>query len=184
MNSSLMLSYWGRRVAKKLMNPQFKLKKQPVTNRWNIVRGDMVQVIQGPQTGQKGKVLKVLRESNRLIIDGVNMRSRNVKPLMDGTPGKKVMKPCSVHYSNAMLIDPTNGEPTKIVRRYLEDGTKVRVSKKTGTIIPKPDFDFMRKPRSAVVGPKDTDPADVFKVTFPDYEKYLPHIYETIRREN
>lgn len=73
MNSSLMLSYWGRRVAKKLMNPQFKPKRQPVTNRWNIVRGDMVQVIQGPQTGQKGKVLKVLRESNRLIIDGVNM---------------------------------------------------------------------------------------------------------------
>jgi len=84
---------------------------------------------------------------------------------MSGAPGRKVIKPCSVHYSNVMLVDPTTGyvfmfilyrvgiyfsfsEPTKTSRRFLEDGTKVRVSKKTGSIIPKPDPLFDRSPRS------------------------------------
>jgi len=67
--------------------------------------------------------------------------------------------------------------PTKIFRRYLEDGTKVRVSKKSGEIIKKPDELIDRIPRSSVTGPKDTKPEDVFKVTFSDYEKFLPSIY-------
>lgn len=45
------------------------------TNHWNILRGDLVQVIQGPQAGQQGKVLKVIRPKNRVIVDGVNMVS-------------------------------------------------------------------------------------------------------------
>ena len=87
------------------------------------------------------------------------------------------------------------------MKRYLEDGTVVRVSKKTGQIIPKPHPLFDRKPRSLsksyahdtcnlhilkfslfslllpVFGPKDTAAKEVFAVTFRDYEKYLPHIY-------
>ena len=76
-----------------------------------------------------------------------------------------------------MLVDPTMDKPTKISRRYLEDGTKVRVSKISGQIIPKPDPVADRLPRSMIMGPKDTKPEDVFKVSFPDYEKYLPYIY-------
>ncbi|KAJ1418196.1 39S ribosomal protein L24 putative [Ochromonadaceae sp. CCMP2298] len=148
--------------------------------RWNIVRGDEVQVIEGPHVGQKGKIVAVLRDTCRVIIDGVNMRSRNIRPKSDGTPGRKIITPCSIHYSNVMLVDPTTGEPTKTSRRYLEDGSKVRVSKKTGNIIPKPDPLADRKPRSAVTGPKDTAPADVFKVTFADYAKYLPFIYASL----
>lgn len=70
----------------------------------------------------------------------------------------------------------TYREPTKVSRRYLEDGTKVRVSKKTGTIIPKPE-PTDRRPRSNVIGEKDTTESDVFAVTFDDYEMFLPHIY-------
>ncbi len=75
MNSSLGLSAWGRRLSKELMKGRDKKKSRFETNRWNIVRGDLVQVIQGPQTGQKGKITKVLRKDNRVIIDGVNMVS-------------------------------------------------------------------------------------------------------------
>jgi transcription antitermination factor NusG len=71
MNSSLTLSKWGRQLGKELMHG--KKKPKVVTNRWNIVRGDLVEVIQGPQTGQKGRVLTVLRDDNRVIIEGVNM---------------------------------------------------------------------------------------------------------------
>lgn len=73
-------------------------------------------------------------------------------------------------------------EPTKISRRYLEDGTKVRISKKTGHIIPKPAYE-RGKPRSVVLGPKDTTVEAVHEITFADYEKFLPYIYATERRK-
>jgi transcription antitermination factor NusG len=75
MNSSLTLSGWGRRLGRTMMRLP---DRKPVfdTHRWNIVRGDEVHVIQGPQSGQQGKVLKIMRKSNRVIIDGVNMVSQ------------------------------------------------------------------------------------------------------------
>lgn len=181
MNSSLMASSWGRRLGKQIMRSGPKLKAKPEeSRRWNIVTGDLVQVVQGPQVGQQGKVLQVLRSANRVLIENVNVRKRAVKPRMDGTPGKMISRPCTVHYSNVMLLDPTTGEPTKILRRFLEDGTKVRISKKTGHVIPKPDPLAGRKPRTAVLGSKDTVPADTFHVSFPDYEKFLSHIYRRV----
>ena len=76
MNSTLMFTKWGRILGKKLMKPIQKYKPKQETNRWNIVRGDLVRVIQGPQTGQQGKILTVLRTQNRVIVDGVNMVNR------------------------------------------------------------------------------------------------------------
>ena len=74
MNSSLLLSKWGRNLGKKLMKP-FNKKKPELdpTRRWNIVKGDVVEVTDGPQQGQRGKVLAVIRKKNRVIIEGVNM---------------------------------------------------------------------------------------------------------------
>lgn len=73
MNSSLMLSGWGKLLGKKLMKQRLKPRPAEDAHRWNIVRGDNVQVIQGPQTGQKGKVLTVIRDKCRVIVEGVNM---------------------------------------------------------------------------------------------------------------
>lgn len=67
--------------------------------------------------------MTVIRRLNRVIVEGVNVRKRAIKPTMDGLPGRMVLQPCSIHYSNVMLIDPSNGEPTKISRKYLEDGS-------------------------------------------------------------
>lgn len=183
MNSALIASSWGRALGKKLMKGTTKLKPANDTARWNIVTGDIVRVIQGPQQGQQGKVTDVLRKSNRIIVEGVNMRKRAVKPKMDGTPGKMVIKPCSLPYSNVMLIDPTTGEPTRVSRRFLEDGTKVRVSKRSGHVIPKPDPLANRLPRDTIVGPKDTLASDVHEVTFAGYDDYLPYIYESENRK-
>lgn len=176
-----MLTGWGRTLARKLMRPKLKPSKTWETNRWKIVTGDMVQITQGPQAGQQGKVLEVLRKANRIKIEGCNMRRRIVKAKMDGTPGKIVVQPCTVHYSNVALLDPTTGQPTKVSRRYLEDGSKVRVSKASGQVIPIPPSAALaeRKPRTNITGPKDTETADVYEVTFADYEKYLPHIYDS-----
>jgi transcription antitermination factor NusG len=73
MNSVLGLSRWGRQLAKKLSKPNQKFKPIQETNRWNIVSGDLVRVINGPQTGQQGNILQVLRAKNRVIVEGVNM---------------------------------------------------------------------------------------------------------------
>jgi len=182
MNSSLMTTGWGRRLGRAIMKGGKGAKGQEDPNRrWNIVTGDMVQVVQGLHVGQQGKVLQVLRKANRILIENVNVRKRAVKPRMDGTPGKMVSRPCTVHYSNVMLLDPTTGEPTKISRRFLEDGTKVRISKKTGHVIPKPDPLAGRKPRTAILGPKDTEVSDTFHVSFLDYERLLPYLYRSKR---
>eukprot|EP00605_Chrysophyceae_sp_TOSAG23-4_P002738 GSChrysophyteH1.ASY1.ANO1.3017.1 assembled CDS len=186
MNTSLLMSGWGRQVAKKMMkgsNKKLKRNNEIKTSRWNIVTGDIVKVIQGPQEGQQGKVIDVLRKTNRVMIEGVNLRRRAIKPGSDGSSGRMTTRPCSIHYSNVMLVDPSTGEPTKISRRFLEDGSKVRVSKKTGQIIEKPDPLANRTPRSIIAGPHDTAPEDVFEVTFADYDLYLPHIYASKEQE-
>jgi ribosomal protein L24 len=140
MNTVLLLSKWGKQLGKKLMKPITKKKPEVECNRYKIVKGDMVEVIQGPQTGQRGKVTTVIRRMNRVIIDGVNMvrnraleytcshnefcfpslsrlslplcllpqRPRIVKSNLTGMPGRKIIKPCSIHYSNIMLVDPTD----------------------------------------------------------------------------
>lgn len=75
MNSMLLASTWGKKVGKKLLQgPRFP-KPTFETHRWNIVRGDQVEVISGPEKGNQGKVLAVLRKDNRVIIEGVNLVS-------------------------------------------------------------------------------------------------------------
>ncbi len=124
-------------------------------------------------------MLKVLRRQNRIIVDGVNMHRRIVKAMANGLPSKMVTKPVSLHFSNVMLLDPSIDKPTKVTRRYLEDGSKVRVSKMSGVVIPKPNPLADRRPRSNVIGSNDTEPKDVFTVTFPLYEKYMSYIYNS-----
>eukprot|EP01040_Poterioochromonas_malhamensis_P013079 gene13079-14347_t len=177
-NAGLMLSKWGRKLRKDLLSPRNKKKAElDISQRWNIVKGDFVEVTQGPQKGQRGKVLAIIRKNSRAIIEGVNMRPRTVINRLSGIPGKTIIRPCSIHYSNMMLIDPSDSKPTKIARRWTADGTKVRVSKRTGHIIPKPDFSTFRRPRTKALGQKDTPADEVVKVTFSEYAMYLPYIY-------
>ncbi|RYG68834.1 hypothetical protein EON64_04250 [archaeon] len=82
MNSALLLSSWGRAVGRKLTRGNRKWKEVEPIKKWNIVRGDLVHVIQGPQTGQQGKVLKIIRSTNRLLIEGINMvRNRSMSTI-------------------------------------------------------------------------------------------------------
>jgi hypothetical protein len=79
MNTTLLLSRWGRALGKTLMKSREKFKPEINIHKWNIVKGDLVQVIQGPQTGQRGKVLTVIRNANRIIIEGVNLVSLQLR---------------------------------------------------------------------------------------------------------
>jgi large subunit ribosomal protein L24 len=142
--------------------------------RFNIVRGDKVQVIgQHAEAGKQGVVQQVLRHSNRVIVEGVNVRTKHVKGNSDrGISGRSVQQEFSIPYPNVNLLDPVTNQPTRIYRTFLEDGTKVRVAKKSGAVIPRPDaLTFRKRPVNSVVTASDTSSADdVWEIT---YDKYV-----------
>ena len=84
--------------------------------------GDNVKVISGKHKGQTGKILSVDRKQNRVFIEKVNVIPQ----------GGYREQEASIHASNVMIIDPKTGEPTRIGMEFLEDGRKVRISRKSG----------------------------------------------------
>jgi large subunit ribosomal protein L24 len=86
-------------------------KKQLQNNlikKWKILRGDLVSVLTGKDKGKQGVVKKVLRNKNRLVVEGVNIIKKRVKKTQQG-PGMLVNKESTIHYSNLKLVCPTNG---------------------------------------------------------------------------
>lgn len=159
--------------------PHKKIFDQPIpAKKWKINKGDVVAIINGPETGKQGKIVGIQRANNRVHIEGVNMRRRTEKSPSPGVPGKIITYPGPIHVSNIQLIDPEGNVPTKIWRRYTDEGEKVRVSKASGSIIPKPEWK-REKPRAILKGPKDTDPENVYEVT---YEKYIARLHPNSRK--
>ena len=100
----------------------------------NLRKGDMVKVITGESKGQQGKILEILVQERRAIVERVNLVSKSTKPNAKQTQGGILKKEASIHISNLMLVDPKTGNPTRVGRRD-EDGKLVRYSKKSGEII-------------------------------------------------
>lgn len=98
----------------------------------HIKKGDSVVILSGESKGQKGKVLDVLAEKQRAIVEGVNMVSKHSKPNADNPQGGIVKQEAPIHISNLMIVDPSSGKPTKIGRRLNDKGKLVRYSKKSG----------------------------------------------------
>ena len=98
----------------------------------HIKKGDTVYVNSGEDKGKTGKVLKVLVEKDRAIVEGVNMVSKSTKPSEKNPRGGIVKQEASIHVSNLNLIDPKSGKPTRIGRKINESGVKVRYAKKSG----------------------------------------------------
>lgn len=98
----------------------------------HIKKGDTVFVITGEYKGQKGRVLEVIRKTNKVIIEGVNMISKHTKPNSKHPQGGIIKKEAPVHISNLMLIDPPSGEPTRIGRKLDKKNKLTRYSKKSG----------------------------------------------------
>lgn len=98
-----------------------------------IKTGDTVLVTSGDHKGQKGKVQVVLIEKNKAVVEGVNLVSKHQKPSASNPQGGISKKEAPIHISNLSLVD-NNGEPTRIGYR-MEDGKKVRYSKKSNEVI-------------------------------------------------
>ena len=100
-----------------------------------IVKNDTVKILSGKFNGKTGKVLKVFPDENRLIVEGVNIIKRHTKPSQKNQQGGIIEKEASIHVSNVMVVDPKTNEPTRVGYKYLEDGSKVRISKKSGEML-------------------------------------------------
>ena len=98
----------------------------------HIKKGDNVIVLAGEDKGKTGKVLQVDREKMRAIVEGVNIVTKSAKPSAKNPQGGFVKVEAPIHISNLSLIDPKSGEATRIAIKVKEDGTKVRIAKKSG----------------------------------------------------
>ncbi len=103
-----------------------------------VVKGDSVRVVRGDDKGKEGKVLRVLPKTGRIVVEGVNIVKRHRKARSAEEQSGIIDFPAPIHHSNVMLLDPTSGEPTRTRRRVDEDGTKERISVKSGDAIAKP----------------------------------------------
>ena len=98
----------------------------------HIKKNDTVVVLAGEDKGKTGKVLKVLVEKNRALVEGVNMVSKSTKPSAKNPQGGIVKQEAPIHVSNLSLVDPKSGKPTRVGIKVAEDGKKVRIAKKSG----------------------------------------------------
>ena len=103
----------------------------------HIRRGDRVRVIRGNNAGQEGTVLRVLPQESRVVVEGVNMRKRHMRPSQANPEGGIVTFEAPIHISNVMLIDPSTGEPTRVRSRGDTKRTRERISVRSGAPIPK-----------------------------------------------
>ncbi|MDB9720422.1 50S ribosomal protein L24 [Winogradskyella sp.] len=101
--------------------------------KFKIKSGDTVKVIAGDHKGSEGKVLKVLKDKNKAIVEGVNMVKKHTKPSAQNPQGGIVEKEASLHLSNLSLLT-ANGDTTRIGYR-MDGDTKVRFSKKSNEVI-------------------------------------------------
>ena len=112
-------------------------KRNVSTHKLHIRRGDRVKVIRGNYAGTEGTVLRVLPSENRVVVEGVNVRKRHMRPTQDNPEGGIVSFEAPIHASNVMLIDPATGEPSRVRTRVDADGARERISTKTGNPVPK-----------------------------------------------
>lgn len=101
-----------------------------------IRKNDTVLVRTGKDRGKRGRVLRVLPEKDRVVVEGVNLIKRHTRPdPRRNIKGGIVQREAPIHVSNVMLIDPDTNEPTRIGHKFLADGHKVRISRRSGAVV-------------------------------------------------
>ena len=96
---------------------------------------DTVEILTGDDKGKRGKVLRVLREDGKVVVEGINRVYRHLKPSRRNPQGGRLSKEMPVDASNIAFIDSSTNKPTRLGVKYLEDGTKVLFAKKSGATV-------------------------------------------------
>src|SRR3954467_4419482 len=98
----------------------------------HIKAGDTVMITTGADKGKTGRVLRVITDKNRVVIEGINRVWKHVRPSQRNPQGGRIQKDAPIHLSNVMPLDPTTGKGTR-VKFAVRDGKKHRVAVKSGT---------------------------------------------------
>jgi len=109
--------------------------KRPSRYKMHVRRGDVVQVIAGRDRGKVGEILTVNPKKSQVVVKGVNIRTKHVKPQQEGESGQIVTQEAPIHSSNVMLYSEKQKVASRICYTFTDDGRKVRMLKKTGEII-------------------------------------------------
>ncbi len=103
--------------------------------KFHVKKGDLVKVISGNSKGKEGKIIQMLVEEQRAIVEGVNLVTKHLKPTAKNPNGSIEKREASIHLSNLMVVDPSNGKPTRVGRKLNAEGKLQRYSKKTNTFL-------------------------------------------------
>ena len=103
----------------------------------HVRKGDTVIVVAGKERGKKGKVLRVLPEKGRVVVERINMIKKHQRPTQKIRQGGIIEREGAIHLSNVMLVDPASNKPTRVGMKALSDGKKVRVARRSGEMLDK-----------------------------------------------
>ncbi|XP_069805433.1 large ribosomal subunit protein uL24m isoform X2 [Dendropsophus ebraccatus] len=174
-------------VAAQRRNPPGKRRSiifvEPITNaEWSYFRGDTVEVLAGKDKGKQGKVSQVIRARNWVVVENLNTHFRYVGKSGDYR-GTYVASEGPLLVNHVALVDPEDRKPTEVEWRYTEEGERVRVSLRTGRIIPKPVFQRRDGiiPEQWTDGPKDTSVEDSLERTYvPSLKTFQEEVMEAM----
>jgi large subunit ribosomal protein L24 len=107
-------------------------KQLDIPAKLKIRKGDLVKVIAGDSKGSQGRVLEIITDKNRAIVEAANMVSKHTKPNATSPNGGIVKMEAPIHISNLMLIDPKSGKPTRVGKERNKAGKLVRIAKISG----------------------------------------------------
>ena len=96
-----------------------------------LKRNDLVVVISGNHTGEQGRVLRVLKETDQVIVQGVNLRFKHLRRSQKNPQGSRIQREAPIHISKVQLVDPKTNQPTRLGFR-VENGRKIRYAKRSG----------------------------------------------------
>ncbi len=113
----------------------FGKQKKVVRHKMHVKKGDTVQVITGKDKGKVGEIVAISAKKSEVIVQGVNMRTKHVKPQAEGESGQILTKEFPIHSSNVMLYSTKQKVASRVAHTFTEDGRKVRMLKKTGEIL-------------------------------------------------
>lgn len=112
-----------------------KSKQKPAKYKMHVKTGDTVQVIAGKEKGKIGEIIKAIPKTSQVVIKGVNIKTKHVKPQQEGESGRIETFEGPIHSSNVMLYSTKNEVASRACYTFTEEGRKVRMLKKTGEII-------------------------------------------------
>jgi large subunit ribosomal protein L24 len=102
-----------------------------------LKKGDRVHVLSGKDAGKEGKILRHIPVKDMIVVEGVNLATKHVRPTQKNPKGGIVKQETPFYAAKAMLVCPACGKPTRVARAFMDDGRKVRLCKKCGEIVDK-----------------------------------------------